>query len=404
MPDMPDTPTLAMPIGLPPDSASKDTHYQNLTMKLAAEIQSDLSIRIWTDPALPYATINPMVRSAAKFYPSGSTGPGGGTFATDTLIFSTWLWEYLSLRQSASASAAVPALIRVGNIDLSEMRTAVQAELNASARYANWTPANRAQFVTDFIAGSRFMLVDAGTKFGAGAADPSPSGSAPAGDRCIDFAFLTPDGTILDSQLYFEMWGTIGGDLVTGHPLLTALAREVTPGVAPIEGGTRIRVIGQGFTSTTTVSVGGTTALNLYVTPDGKTVYFDAPAGSEGAADVQVDTPSLPSKVIIGGLEYVSDLAKTVRAVSSSLAVGLGEIDQKLDDQITGGTVTDQARADARISVDVICQASSNIIFIRQAASNSPFTGSAIDAASIATPLVAASLSEVFNTILVKGV
>ena len=218
MTDIPDTPTLAMPIGLPPDSATRDTHYQDLAAKLVAEIQSDLSVRIWTDPALAYSTTNPMVRSAAKFYPLGSAGPGGTTLASDAVIFSTWLWEYLSLRQGGGASAVVPALIRVGNIDQSQLQTAVQAELNTNARYASWTQAERTQFVTNFLAGSGYMLVDAGTKFGAGAVDPSPSGSAPAGDRRIDLAFLKPDGTILDSQIYAEMWGAIGGDLVTGHP------------------------------------------------------------------------------------------------------------------------------------------------------------------------------------------
>jgi hypothetical protein len=404
MTDIPDTPTLAMPIGLPPDIASRDAHYLDLATKLTAEVQSDLSVKIWTDPALLYSTVNPMVRSAAKFYPSGSVGPGGGTLASDTLIFSTWLWEYLSLRQSGSASAAVPALIRIGNIDQSELQTAVQTELNTNTRYANWSTAERTQFVTDFLAGTGYMLVDAGTKFGAGTADPSPGGSAPAGDRRIDLAFLKPDGTVLDSQLYFDMWGTIGGDFVTGHPLLAALARPVTPSAAPIEGGTRIKVVGIGFTSATTVSVGGNPGTNVYVTPDGTSVYFDAPPGAEGAVDVHIDTPSLPSKVIVAGIEYVTDLTKTVRAVSSSLIVGLAEIDKKLNDQITAGTVTNQARADARISVDAVCQASSNIIFIRQEASNPSITGSAIDAVNIATPLVGTNLSEVFDTILVKGV
>jgi hypothetical protein len=404
MTDIPDTPTLAMPIGLPPDSASKDTFYQDLATKLVAAVQGDLSVQIWTDPALQYATIDPMVRSAAKFYPSGSTGPDGATLATDTLIFSTWLWEYLSLRQNQGASSAIPALIRVGNIDLSQLQTAVLAELNANARYAAWAPADKTQFVSDFMAGTGYMLVDAGTKFGTGAIDAAPSGSAPAGDRRIDLAFLQPDGTILDSQLYFELWGTIGGDLVTGHPLLAALARDVTPGAAPIEGGTRIKAIGQGFTSATTVSVGGTTAANLYVTPDGTAVYFDAPAGAEGAVNVQIDTPSLPSKIVTGGLEYVSDLAKTVRAVSASLVVGLGEIDGKIDDEITAGTITPSSRTDAQISVERIQTASNGIIQIRQAALSQSLTSTAIDAASMAIPLVDFSLNQALNTILIKGV
>jgi hypothetical protein len=292
----------------------------------------------------------------------------------------------------------------MGNIDLSQLKTAVQAELNANARYASWTLADKAQFVTDFLAGTGYMLVDAGAKFGMGAADSSPGGSVPAGNRRIDLAFLKPDGTILDSQLYFDMWGMIGGALVTGHPLLAALARAVTPGAAPIEGGTRIKVIGTGFTSATTVSVGGNSATNRYVTPDGKAVYFDVPAGAVGPADVSIVTPPLLPKLIAGGFEYVTDLAKTVRAVSSSLIVGLEEIDKKLNDQITAGTVTDGARAEARTGVDMIRQASSNIIFTRQSASNPSISGSAIDAANTAAPLVGASISKVYNTILIKSV
>jgi hypothetical protein len=404
MTSIPDTPTLAMPIGLASSGVSKETHYQDLATRLATEIQSDLSIRIWTDPALAYATINPMVRSAAKFYPSGSAGPGGGTLTTNTLIFSTWLWEYLSLRKNSGASAAIPALIRMGNIDQSQLQTALQAELAGNARYASWGQADKTQFVTDFLTGSGYILLDAGTAFGAGAIDPSPSGSAPPGDRRIDLAFVKPDSTVLDAKLYFEMWGMIGGDLVNGHPLLKALSRDITPGTAPIEGGTRIKAIGQGLTPATTVSVGANVATNLYVTPNGEAVYFDAPAGEEGAADVQIDTPGGESSLIVEGLAYVTDLAQSVRAVSSSLVVGLVEIDKKLDDQITAGTVTDQARTDAYINVERICQVSSQLIFLRQEASNPSTTASALDAASVSTPVVGASLSAVFNTILVKGV
>jgi hypothetical protein len=404
MSSIPDTPTLAMPIGLPQGGVGTDTHYQDLATKLAAEVQVDLSVRIWTDPALAYAAINPMVRSAAKFYPTGNAGPGGGVVATDTLIFSTWLWEYLSLRKNSSASAAVPALIRMGNIDQSQLQTAVQTELNANARYASWAQADKTQFVTDFLAGSAYILLDAGTQIGAGAADPSPSGSVPAGHRRIDLAFLKPDGTILDSMLYFEMWSMIGGDLVIGHPLLKALARDVMPGTAPIEGGTRIKAIGQGFTSATTVSVGANVATNLYVTPDGETVYFDAPAGVEGAADVQIDTPGDQSKLIVGGITYTSDLAETVRAVASSLVVGLGEIDQKIDTQITANAATTRIRMEAEIAVDVILNVSSGIIQKRQAASVPSFTPSAIEAARMAAAVVDVTIDKALFTILIKGV
>lgn len=399
MSSIPDTPTLAMPIGLPQGGVGADTHYQDLATKLAAEVQGDLSVRIWTDPALAYAAINPMVRSAARFFPTGNAGPGGGVVATDTLIFSTWLWEYLSLRKNSSASAAVPALIRMGNMDQSQLQTAVQTELNANMRYASWAQAEKTQFVTDFLAGSAYMLLDAGTQIGAGAADPSPSGPAPAGHRRIDLAFLEPDGTILDSQFYLDMWGTIGGAFVTGHPLLAALAREVTPSVAPIEGGTRIKAAGQNLTSATTVSIEGNMATNLYVTSDGNAVYFDAPPHSEGMVDVVVNTAGQNPK-LISGFRYVTDLTEAVRAILASLVVALTEIRDDLQIAAIAGPLDDQIRRDKFMQREAAIRTHTDAMAAREALSNDALAAPGIaQARLLQESRLALLLDELFSLI-----
>ncbi len=87
-----------------------------------------------------------------------------------------------------------------------------------------------------------------------------------------------------------------------------------SPNWSPLAGGTAITLTGANFQSGAVVSIGGTPASSVVVL-DSASITCIAPAGSPGAADVQVTNPDGESGTYSGGIAYLA---------SGSLVPGFG--------------------------------------------------------------------------------
>ena len=351
MADPTQTVTLAMPIGLPPQGIAPATHFAALQSRLSANLSAAMA-KVWVADEAAYSGLFAMSKGFLRMIPAGSAGPDGVTLAAPMLVLKPWLWDYLALRRN-TPGGALPRLIGYANVEASAVTLAIRAELAANTRYQALTAAERTQAETDFAAGTIKLLVNAGTMIGRALADPAAQAPAQAGWRRLDLIFFDENNAPLDPSLYFDLWGIIGGAWVAGHPLLAALARPVTPAIAPIEGGTRIRVQGNGLTAGTTVDVDGQPATDIEISADGLTLWATVPAHAAGGTDIDVTVPGQTAVTYSGALGYTEDVATAARAIMLSLAVRLAEIRERVLALAAVGPIDPQIKAELSLATDL---------------------------------------------------
>lgn len=108
----------------------------------------------------------------------------------------------------------------------------------------------------------------------------------------------------VDVQVTTPYASTIAGTFTYEAPPTLRL-EEVAPGSGPVAGGTTITLRGAGFTPQISVRVGALGASQV-THVDAATLTAVTPAGSPGAADVEVWTPS-ESAVLAGAFDYGDD-------------------------------------------------------------------------------------------------
>ena len=366
---MPDAPqqnvNLVMPVGLPPAGTDAATHYSLLRTRLSSEVDATDVTHVWITNEDAYSGLFAMCKGFLRYFPVGTTAPNGTTLAAPMLTLKTWLWDYLALRQNASAGVTLPKLIGYGNVHPDSVRDAVRDELSTNPRYQSLDAAARTQAETDFMAGDAQMLASAATRIGRGAIE---SGGAHASQRRLDLTFLDRDGTNLDPHFFFDLWGLVAGPQVRNHPLMEMLARPVTPSQMPIEGGLRIRVGGTGFTTGTTVQIGGQLASDVAVNSTHSAVYATSPALPAGSVTVVVTIPSQPVRTFSNAITFTIDLLATVRAAALSYAIALSEIREQADALAAAGTLDEAARQRLQGATDLAGIAIQDVVATRSAA------------------------------------
>lgn len=392
--------TLAMPIGLPPGTGDPVQHFKNLESRLTANLATGNIVKAWVANEPDYSGLFSMSKGFLTYAPAGATGPVGGAVSVPTLFLKPWLWDYLELRKSAAPGSTLPRAISYGNVDPAEVGTAIDAELTANPRFSGLSASDRTQAKTDFLAGTTKLLVSAGAMIGRPATDPTPPSGVPSGARRLDLSFLDSTGAALDPTFYFDLWGLVGGRLVGGHPLLKAAARPVTPGLAPLEGGTRLKVTGSGMAQGTTITVGGQPAADVTIAPGGSAAYASSPARPAGPADVIVTAPGQTAQTHSDAITYTADLPSTARAAVTSFAVHLAEIRDRAQALKTGGALTPALIRELQAKADEARKQTAAAIQVRSGASGEsvahPDVGSALEEAE---PQLEALLDEIQTAI-----
>ena len=154
--------------------------------------------------------------------------------------------------------------------------------------------------------------------------------------------------------------------------------RELTPGVAPIEGGTRIRIKGENFSDESTVTVAGSSATDVKMAESGRLLYVILPPGTEGIADVVIMTPGHPPRTISPGIRYVSDVVETSRGVMSSFNVHLTELRDRVQNMEALGTLDENSRIEMHLELEFAHRLSYEAIEQRSAAGGGPANSPAV--------------------------
>lgn len=374
---------LAMPVGLPGEGAAAAAPFAALRGRMEAAV-TDRVLSVWTDPALPYSGICPMVRSAVSCLPDG-----GGT---RTLHCQTWLWEYLKLRSSAG-DGALPFLITFANLDEAAVRTDLTAELTGNPKYANLTSRERTDSVAALLAGNARLVADAGTPLGLGRVDTAHA----RGWRKVVISLYDADMNRLDPAFYVTLWETIGGEHVAGHPLISLVQGPVTPAIAPVEGGTRIKVTGAGLTAASTVTIGGRAASAVRVRPDGTgtALYATVPPGTAGKTDLVVD-----GATFAGAFAYTEDVAATARAAMASLVLHLGELTDQAGLLAAAGPLDDETRAGMRNALERAARHAGEAVEARSRCAGAPALDSAaLSILSDSLPALESLIASALNAI-----
>lgn len=330
--------TLALPLGLPDAGTDAAAFFTDLGSRIRATVTGNC-ISAWTDPDALYSGVGPMIKAAVWYVRAGDPGLDGTTPVTsNTLYCKTWLWQYISLRTAAGGgSTLLPAVIALANLEEAAVQSAVSAELAGNSKYANLTDDERATSLADFLAGSARLVADAGTCLGCGEVDTSQAD----GYRRADVTLFDADGNSLDPAFYFSLWDTIGGTLVDGHPLIPLVQGPVTPALAPIEGGIRVRVTGTGLSDGSVVIIGGAEATDAWAGSGGTTLYVTVPEGTAGPVDVTVD-----GTAYAGAFAYTEDVLATAQAAVLAYMLALGEVSERAAALSAAGSLDDAARED----------------------------------------------------------
>ncbi len=153
---------------------------------------------------------------------------------------------------------------------------------------------------------------------------------------------------------------------------LTTSASKVTPRIAPLEGETRIRIIGTGFTPASKVIIGINSATDIMVGVGSKFLYATLPPGTEGFADVIVSTPGQKDIIISSGIRYVSDVVETARAVQSAFIVHLEELRDRAQTMQDNSSLTPEAQNLLEIEFQLSHRLSYELVDRRALATGTP--------------------------------
>jgi len=102
------------------------------------------------------------------------------------------------------------------------------------------------------------------------------------------------------------IWRFDGDELPVPQPTL------VTPAIGPLEGGTLITIVGDGFASGASVSIGAAACLDVVIDSP-ESISCSTPPGSAGPVDVTVTNPAGQSGTLSGGFTYLENFDEVFR-------------------------------------------------------------------------------------------
>ena len=126
---------------------------------------------------------------------------------------------------------------------------------------------------------------------------------------------------------------------------------RVDPDNDMVAGGTTVRIIGENFQDGATVTIGGTAANVIFISPTELAV--EVPAGTAGSADVVVTNPDGKSSTLVGGFTYIEPPPTLTRVEPD-------------EDMVTGGATVKIVGANFQdgTTVTIGGNAASNVIFV----------------------------------------
>ncbi len=83
----------------------------------------------------------------------------------------------------------------------------------------------------------------------------------------------------------------------------TPVVRDVSPRVGTADGGTTLQIIGEGFTTGTTVTLGGVAAASVTVV-DATRIDVVMPPHAEGLVDIAVAVPGFDAERLVWTFTY----------------------------------------------------------------------------------------------------
>ncbi|MDQ5821863.1 MAG: hypothetical protein M3540_10515 [Actinomycetota bacterium] len=149
---------------------------------------------------------------------------------------------------------------------------------------------------------------------------------------------------------------------LTQYVVPLPLTTPVMPGAAPLEGGTRVKVLGRNLSAPPTVTIGGRAAREVEVAPDGAAVYVTVPAAPAGPADVIVNPAAGPAQAYRGALVYTGDLEAATAATCDAFALVLDEVRERATALSRAGTLTAEARARLALRIEIAQKAAADIL------------------------------------------
>jgi hypothetical protein len=120
----------------------------------------------------------------------------------------------------------------------------------------------------------------------------------------VDIVVTNPDGQSARRVSGYTYATPVG-------PTLTS----ITPTLGPDSGGTRVAIVGTGFTSGATVTFGGTAATSV-ITSSSTSMTATTPAHAAGAVEVVVTNPDEQSGRLANGYTYTGPVALTLASIS----------------------------------------------------------------------------------------
>jgi hypothetical protein len=106
-------------------------------------------------------------------------------------------------------------------------------------------------------------------------------------------AVITLDGTagvnVFDNEVVATV--TLASAACETPAVVAVTATAITPNVGPTTGGQTVTITGSGFTSATTVTIGGAPATGIVVNADGTSLTAVTPTGTEGATSAVIANP-----------------------------------------------------------------------------------------------------------------
>ena len=126
---------------------------------------------------------------------------------------------------------------------------------------------------------------------------------------------------------------------------------RVDPDNDMVAGGTTVRIIGENFQDGATVTIGGTAANVIFISPT--ELAIEVPAGTAGSADVVVTNPDGKSSTLVGGFTYIEPPPTLTRVEPD-------------EDMVTGGATVKIVGANFQdgATVTIDGNAASDVIFV----------------------------------------
>jgi plastocyanin len=180
----------------------------------------------------------------------------------------------------------------------SETGPTIEAENKPGGSHA-WSPTQASVSAGGAVTISNPTAVNHGVEWKAGPTTPNCSAGVPVGTSPSASGTKWSGTCVFAQPGTYIFYCTVHGQEMTATVTVSASALTVTklsPKKGPASGGTSVTITGTGFTGATAVKFGATQATSFKVNSP-TSVTAVSPAGTPGAVDVRVTTPSGTSAI-----------------------------------------------------------------------------------------------------------